>query len=50
MAEFVKELTSVDKIRRPFYKIVINWIDALWNAIDNGLIQRFFKYYSISNS
>ena len=38
MAKSVKELTSAGKIRRPSYEIVVNWIDASWNTIDNGLI------------
>ncbi len=50
MAESVKELTPAGKIRRPSYETVVNWIDASWNAVDNGLIQRSFKCCGISNS
>ena len=38
MVEFVKELTSVSKIKRSFYKTIVNWIDVSWNAVDNSLI------------
>ena len=38
MAKSVKELTSAGKIKRLSYKIVVNWINASWNAIDNSLI------------
>jgi len=38
MTESIKELILTDKIRKPSYEIIINWIDILWNAVNNSLI------------
>ena len=49
MADSVKELTPAGNIKKPSYETVVNWINNSWNAIDVNLIQRSFKYCSISN-
>ncbi len=49
MFESLKELTPAGKIKRLSYKTVVDWVNRLWNVIDISLIQKFFKYYNISN-
>ena len=49
MADSVKELIPASNIKKPSYETVVNWVNNSWNAIDVNLIQRSFKYYSISN-
>ncbi len=49
MADFVKELTPANNIKKPSYKTVVNWVNDSWNAVDVNLIQRSFKCCDISN-
>ncbi|CAG8591157.1 16330_t:CDS:2, partial [Cetraspora pellucida] len=49
MINSIKEMIAANKIKRPSYEIVVNWIKASWNVIDINLIQQSFKCYGISN-
>ena len=49
MTETVKELTSTNKFKRPFYETVANWIKDSWNAVDVNVIRQSFKCYGIFN-
>ena len=39
MFESVKKLIPASKIKDHFTKIIVNWINRSWNAVDTSLIQ-----------
>ena len=49
MSESVRELTPAGRIRRPSYKMVVDWVNRSQNALDVSLIRRSFKCCGISN-
>src|SRR5215204_3775835 len=50
MDETIKKYTSSDKIKRPSYSLVVNWVKESWNSIDINMIKHSFKCCGISNA
>ncbi len=49
MNETIKEYTPFERIKKPSYSLVANWVKDSWDAIDPNIIKRSFKCYGISN-
>ena len=49
MNEAIKEYTPSERIKKPSYLFVANWIKDSQDAIDPNMIKRSFKCYGISN-
>lgn len=45
MSESLREIAFAGRI----YDTIVDWVNKLQNAVDTSLIQRFFKFYGISN-
>src|SRR5688572_23847008 len=39
-----------EKIKRPLYLLVANWVKESWDSIDSDMIKRSFKCCGVSNS
>ena len=50
MNEAIKEYTPSEKIKRPSYSLVINWIKESQDAIDPNMINHSFKCCGVSNA
>ena len=50
MMEEIKELTPTDKLKKPSYETVANWVKDSWNAVDVNLIRWSFKCCGVSNN
>src|SRR5215204_1737097 len=46
----IKEYTPSDKIKRPSYSLVANWIKESWDSIDINMIKYSFKCCGILNA
>src|ERR1043166_2703696 len=50
MNEAIKEYTPSERIKKPSYSLVANWVKDSWDAIDPNMIKRSFKCCGISNN
>ena len=48
MSEEVYEFTPAERIKRPAYSKVAQWVKVAWNGVDIGKIKKSSKCYSIS--
>ncbi|GES92590.1 pogo transposable element with KRAB domain [Rhizophagus clarus] len=46
----IKDYTPSEKIKRPTYSLVANWIKESWDSMNINMIKRSFKCCGISNS
>src|SRR5207248_7108117 len=47
--EAIKKYTPPERIKKPSYSLVANWVKDSWDAIDFNMIKRSFKCCGISN-
>ena len=49
MNEAIKEYIPSERIKKPSYSLIANWVKDSWDAIDPNMIKRSFKCCGISN-
>ena len=49
MNEAIKEYTLSERIKKPSYSLVTNWVKDSWDTIDPNMIKQLFKCCGISN-
>ncbi|CAG8691411.1 10786_t:CDS:1, partial [Funneliformis caledonium] len=50
MCNAIKDYTPSEKIKRPSYLLVANWVKEGWNAVDINKIRQSFKCCGILNA